>query len=165
MVMSGSSGQQDEEEQNRPRPSPPGGARLHPLTLRIAPPELEAAFWRTSGTPAYALSDRYGLAFTSLNTAAIWWGMLTQKSASTLLDTCPRALVAAINSNHVAALLVALPALLLAMGAPKAYARVREPLTILQRLMRAVNTPVGAAGARCFAAAARSRPRAWDACI
>jgi hypothetical protein len=145
--MSGSAGQENEEEPNRPPPSPPGGARLHPLSLRIAPPELEATFWRTAGTPAYALSDRYGLAFTSFNTAAIWWGMLTQKSASTLLDTCPRALVAAINSNHVAALFVALPALLLAVLAPKTYVTVREPLTILQRLMRAVNTPVSAASA------------------
>jgi hypothetical protein len=53
--------------------SPPPPARLHPLTLRISPRELEARFWRDVGTPAYTASDRYGLAFTSLNTAAIWW--------------------------------------------------------------------------------------------
>jgi hypothetical protein len=84
--------------------------------------------------------------------------MLTQSSASTLLDTCHAAVVAAINANHVAALLVALPALLLALGAPQAYARVREPLAVLQRLMRAVNTPVRPLGGGAAPRSSSRRP-------
>jgi hypothetical protein len=144
MMMSLGSGENEEEHTTARLLPPPRNeaARLDPMTLSIVPPELEAAFWRTAGTPAYALSDRYGLAFTSFNTVAIWRRMLTARSASTLLDSCPRALVVAVPVNHIGALFVALPALLLALMAPKTYATVREPLTILQRLMRAVNTPV-----------------------
>jgi hypothetical protein len=40
-----------------------GSPALHPVTLRLSPPELEAAFWE--GSPAIAILDRCGLVFGS----------------------------------------------------------------------------------------------------
>jgi hypothetical protein len=39
---------------------------MHPLTLKLAPPELEGRFWREVGTPAYTKTDKWALLFSML---------------------------------------------------------------------------------------------------
>jgi hypothetical protein len=126
---------------------------MHPVTLALSPPELEAAFWREAGTPTYALSDRFGLAFTSANHVFLWWAMRTLSQAERMLDACPAIVTAVANANHLASLYVALAAFAASLALPARYRAVREPLAVGQRLVRAVNTPVSAGPRVCTAAA------------
>ncbi|GBF88139.1 hypothetical protein Rsub_00851 [Raphidocelis subcapitata] len=137
----------------------PRRARLHPLTLALPSPELEAAFWREAGTPAYALSDRVGLAFTSANHVFLWWAMRTLTSAERMMDACPSPLTSVANANHLVSLSVALATFAASLLAPARYRAVREPLAIGQRLLRAVNTPIVQG---CTSAAAYHRRIARD---
>ncbi|GBF88140.1 hypothetical protein Rsub_00852 [Raphidocelis subcapitata] len=150
-----------------PPPPPPvprhDGPRapLHPLTLALSPPELEAAFWREAGTPAYALSDRFGLALTISNHVFLWRAMRSLSSADVLLDGCPAPLTAVAKVIHLVSLSVALATFAASLLAPARYRAVREPLAIGQRLLVQGCTSAAGYGRRIagdLAAAAPATP-------
>ena len=134
-------------------PAASATARIHWLTLSIAPGELESAFWREEGARVYAQADRYCYAATILNTAALTLhaSRHTRPGAVHLLDTCSPGVLAVVRLLLVYPLHVAAAALAFALLFPSAYRRTREPIVMAQRW-----APERAQGAR---AAGRRRIR------
>ncbi|KAI8470850.1 MAG: hypothetical protein J3K34DRAFT_458660 [Monoraphidium minutum] len=99
-----------------------GGARIHPITLRIAPGELERQFWAGGGAPA--LSDGGALAGAALGSYMAW--------RATLVIAAPSVQRALAASLAALLLLAAAPA-----AAPRRWAAARRGAAAAQRVAQA----------------------------